>query len=43
MLYYVHRSFMCNGQKLETTHMYLTRQKDTENVVYLHNEVLLSY
>jgi hypothetical protein len=32
-----------NSQKLERTQMPLNRGMDTENVVHLHNEVLLSY
>jgi hypothetical protein len=43
MLYYVHSSPIYNNQKLERTQMPLNRGMDTENVVHLHNEVLLSY
>ena len=43
MLHYVHRSLIYNNQKLERTQMPLNRGMDTENVVHLHNEVLLSY
>jgi hypothetical protein len=32
-----------DSQKLERTQMSLNRGMDTENVVHLHNEVLLSY
>jgi hypothetical protein len=32
-----------NSQKLERTQMPLNREMDTENVVHLHNGVLLSY
>jgi hypothetical protein len=32
-----------SSQKLERTHMSLNRGMDTENVVHLHNGVLLSY
>jgi hypothetical protein len=32
-----------NSQKLERTQMPLNRGMDTENVVHLHNGVLLSY
>ena len=32
-----------NSQELEKTQMSLNRRMDTENVVYLHNGVLLSY
>jgi len=37
MLYYVH------SQKLERIQMPFNRGMDTENVVHLHNEILLSY
>ena len=43
MLHYVHRSLIYNSQKLERTHMSLNKRMDTENVVHLHNGVLLSY
>jgi hypothetical protein len=43
MLHYVHRSLFYNSQKLERTQMSLNRGMDTENVVHLHNGVLLSY
>ena len=43
MLHYVHSSLIYNSQKLERTQMPLNRQIDTENVVHLHNGVLLSY
>ena len=43
MLNYVHSSHICNSQKLERTEMPLNRGIDTENVVHLHNGVLLSY
>jgi hypothetical protein len=43
MLHYVHSSLIYNTQKLERTQMPLTRGMDTENVVHLHNGVLLSY
>jgi hypothetical protein len=36
-------SMSYNSQKLETTLMSLNRGMDTENVVHLHNGVLLSY
>jgi hypothetical protein len=35
--------FIYNSQKLKTTQMFLNRRMDTENVVHLHNGVLLSY
>jgi hypothetical protein len=38
----VHTSLIYTSQKLERTQMSLDRGMDTENVVYLHNEVLLS-
>jgi hypothetical protein len=43
MLHYVHSSLIYNSQKLERTQMPLNRGMDLENVVYLHNGVLLSY
>jgi hypothetical protein len=43
MLHYVHSSLIYSSQKLERTQMSLNRGMDTENVVHLHNEVLLSY
>jgi hypothetical protein len=36
-------AFFSNSQKLERTQMSLNRGMDTENVVHLHNGVLLSY
>jgi hypothetical protein len=41
MLHYVHSSFICNIQKLERTQMSLNSGMDTENVVHLHNGVLI--
>jgi hypothetical protein len=43
MLYYVHSSLIYNSQKLKRTQMSLNRGMETENVVHLHNEVLLRY
>jgi hypothetical protein len=43
MLHYVHSSLIYNSQKLERTQMPLNRGMDTENVVHLHNAVLLRY
>jgi hypothetical protein len=43
MLHYVHSSLIYNSQKLERTQMYFSRGMDTENVVHLHNGVLLGY
>jgi hypothetical protein len=43
MFHYVHDSDIYNRQKLETTQMSLNRVMDAENVVHLHNVVLLSY
>jgi hypothetical protein len=43
MLHYVHSRPIYYSQKLERTQMSLNRGMDTENVVYLHNGVLLSY
>jgi hypothetical protein len=36
------RDSIYNSQKLESTQMPLNRGMDTENVVHLHNGVLLS-
>jgi hypothetical protein len=38
----VHNSLIYNSQKLERTQISLNRGIDTENVVQLHNGVLLS-
>jgi hypothetical protein len=43
MLHYVHSRLIYNNQKLEITHMALNRGMDTENIVHLHNGLLLSY
>ena len=43
MVCYVHSSLFYKSQKLETPQMSLNREMDTENVVHLHNGVLLSY
>ena len=43
MLYHVHSSPIYNSQKLARTQMSLNREIDSENVVHLHSEVLLSY
>ena len=43
MLHYVHSSLIYTSQKLERTHTPLKGGMDTENVVHLHNGVLLSY
>jgi hypothetical protein len=43
MFYYVHSILMYNSQKLEITQMSLNRGMDTENVVQVHNGVLLNY
>jgi hypothetical protein len=42
MLHYV-LSLIYNSQKLETLQMCLNREMDIENVVHLHNSILLSY
>jgi hypothetical protein len=41
--HYVHSSRIYNNQKLEITQMPLKRGMDTENVILLHNGILLSY
>jgi len=43
MLHYIHSSLIYNSQKLERTQMPFNRRIDTEDVVHLHNGVLLSY
>ena len=43
MLHYVDSRLVYNCQNLETTQMCLNRVMDTENVIHLHNAVLLSY
>jgi hypothetical protein len=42
MLYYVNSSLIYNSQKLKRTQMSLNRGMDAENVIHLHNGVLLS-
>jgi hypothetical protein len=41
-MYQVHSSLIYISQNLERTQMPLNREMDTENVVHLHNGVLLS-
>ena len=41
MLHYVHCSLIYNSQRLEITQMSLNRGMDTENVIHLHNGVLI--
>jgi hypothetical protein len=36
-------TLLYNSQKLETIQMSLNSEMDTENVVHLHNEVVISY
>jgi hypothetical protein len=43
MIHYVQSSLIYNSQKLKRTQMSLNRSIDSENVVHLHNGVLLSY
>ena len=43
MLHYFHRSLFYSSQKLKITQMFLSGGMDTENVVYLHNGILLNY
>jgi hypothetical protein len=43
VFHYVHSSFICDSQKLETTQISHNRRVDTENVVHLLNGILLSY
>ena len=42
MLHYLYSSLIYNSKKLERTQMSLNGEIDTENVVYLHNQILLS-
>ena len=41
LINYVHNNFICNSQNLETTYMFFNWGMDLENVVLLHNGVLL--
>jgi hypothetical protein len=41
MFHYVHSSHIYNIQKLERTQMSINKGMDTENVIHLHNGVLL--
>jgi hypothetical protein len=41
--HYVHSSCVCDSQKLETTQMFHYQRMDIENVVHLHNGILLSH
>jgi hypothetical protein len=43
MLHYIQNSLIYNSQKLERTQMSFNRRMDTENVVHVHNGILLSY
>jgi hypothetical protein len=43
MLHYVHHSLIYNSQELKRTQISFSRGMETENVVHLHNGVLLSY
>jgi hypothetical protein len=40
---YVHSSFTYNSLKLETIYMSFNQRMNKDNVIHLHNEVLLSY
>ena len=42
-LNYVHSSFIHDSQKLETTKISLSWGMDKENMVYLHNKILLTW
>jgi hypothetical protein len=41
--FYVYSSLICDSQKMEKTQMSQNRRLYTENVVYLHNGILLSF
>ena len=43
MFHYVHSSHICDIQKLETNWMYHNARMDSENMVHLHNGILLNY
>jgi hypothetical protein len=43
MLHRVHHSRIYISQKLKRTQMYINRGMDIENVIHLHNGILLSY
>jgi hypothetical protein len=43
MFHYIHSSLIYNSQKVKRTQMSLNKGMDMENVVHLHNGVLLSY
>jgi hypothetical protein len=43
VFHYVHSGLICDSQKLKTTLMSHDRRMDTENVVHLHNGIVLSY
>jgi hypothetical protein len=43
MFHYIHSGLICESQKLETTQMSHNKRMDSENVIHLHNEILLSY
>ena len=42
MFHYIHGGLISDSQKLESTQMTHKGRMDTENVVYLYNEILLS-
>jgi hypothetical protein len=41
LFHYVHSGLICDSQKLEILQMSHDRKMDTENVVHLHNRILL--
>jgi hypothetical protein len=43
VLHYVHSRLIWDSQKLETTQLFHDRRMDTEDVVHVHNGILLSY
>jgi hypothetical protein len=43
VFHYVQRGLICDSQKLDKTPMSHNRRMDTENLVHLHNGILLSY
>ena len=43
IFHYVLSGLVCDSKKLETIQMYHKRRMNTENVVHLHNGILLSF
>jgi hypothetical protein len=43
VFHYAHSSLNCDSQNLETTQMSYNGRMDTENMVHLHNVILVNY